>query len=389
MKIAVDIRVLMDKQYSGISEYAYYLLRFWLDNYPEHEYIFYYNSWRSLPQEIFSWAKGRVVFKKTRWPNKVFNYFLQALCGRPKLDKIVGPVDIFWSPHFNFSSFSNSGAYKILTVHDLSFFRYPEFFTRRKNFWHRFLRLKKLIAQYDLIVAISENTKQDLIDLLGVPAKKIKVIYSGLNQDSVVLTPEEARNFRIKNDLNSHFILYLGAIEPRKNVQGLIEAYERLRDKRLDLANYHLVLAGAKGWKNRAIYRQAASSLYRDDIKFLGYVSRGERNWLYDQATIFVYPSYYEGFGFPPLEAMGHGRPTITSDASSIPEVVGDAALTVNPYSVINLAHAMEILLEDESLRTYFSNRGQARAASFSWLETAKNYFSLFKKIYESSDSGR
>lgn len=387
MKIAVDIRVLMDKQYSGISEYAYYLLRFWLDNYPEHEYIFYYNSWRPLPQEIFSWVNGRAVFKKTFWPNKIFNYFFQALFGRPKLDKIVGPVDIFWSPHLNFSNFGSSATCKILTVHDLSFLRYPEFFTHRKNFWHRFLRLKKLIAQYDLIVAISENTKQDLIDLLGVPAKKIRVIYSGLNQDSLVLSSEEARDFRVKNDLGGHFILYLGAIEPRKNVQGLIEAYERLRDKRLDLANYHLVLAGARGWKNKSIYRQAATSLYRDDIKFLGYVSRAERNWLYQQATIFVYPSYYEGFGFPPLEAMGQGRPTITSDASSIPEVVGDAALTVNPYSVIDLSQAMEILLEDESLRAYFSKRGQARVSFFSWSQTSRNYFSLFKKIYESSDS--
>ena len=130
-----------------------------------------------------------------------------------------------------------------------------------------------------------------------------------------------------------------------------------------------------------------ADSLYKDDIKFLGYVSRAERNWLYSNASLFIYPSYYEGFGFPPLEAMGQGRPTITSDASSIPEVVGDAALTVNPYSVIDLSQAMEILLEDESLRAYFSKRGQARVSFFSWSQTSRNYFSLFKKIYESSDS--
>jgi glycosyltransferase involved in cell wall biosynthesis len=389
MKIAVDIRVLMDQQYSGISEYVYYLLRSWLDDHPEHEYIFYYNSWRPLPREIFSWVKGRATFKKTRWPNKIFNYFFQFLCRRPKLDRLVGPVDIFWSPHLNFSNFGEPATLKVLTVHDLSFLRYPEFFTWRKNFWHRFLRLKKLVAQYDFIVAISENTKQDLIELLGVPAEKIKVIYSGVNKDSVTLTPEEIRNFRVKNDLNSHFILYLGAIEPRKNVQGLIEAYERLRDKRLDLSNYHLVLAGAKGWKNRAIYRQASDSLYKDDIKFLGYVSREERNWLYDQATIFVYPSYYEGFGFPPLEAMSHGQPTITSDASAIPEVVGDAAITVNPYSVIDLAHALETLLEDESLRRYFSERGRARAAWFSWSETAKNYFFLFQELYARRNPSR
>lgn len=389
MKIAIDVRVLMDKQYSGISEYAYYLLRQLLAEHPEHEYIFYYNSWRRLPRDIFSWAGDRVVFKRTRWPNKIFNYLLQHYGRWPKLDQVVGAVDIFWSPHFNFSSFGEPKVCKILTVHDLSFLRYPEFFTRRKNFWHRFLKLKRLVQEQDVLVAISENTKADLMDLLGVPEEKIRVIYSGLNLDSDVLTDDKVREFRVKNDLADRFILYLGAIEPRKNVQGLIEAYERLRDKRLDLANYQLVLAGAKGWKNRAIYQQAKNSLYRDDIKFLGYVSRAERNWLYDNGTIFVYPSYYEGFGFPPLEAMSHGLATITSDATSIPEVVGDAAITINPYSTLDLTHAMETLLSDDQLRHYFAERGRSRATWFSWKDTAQNYHSLFQESYESRHSSR
>lgn len=389
MKIAIDVRVLMDKQYSGISEYAYYLLRYLLREYPHHEYIFYYNSWQSLPKEVFSWAGDKVSFKRTRWPNKIFNYILQRYGRWPKLDRVVGKVDIFWSPHFNFSSFSDPDVCKIMTIHDLSFLRYPEFFTRRKNFWHQFLQLKRLIKEQDILIAISENTKTDLMELLDVPEDKIRVIYSGLNLDNDVLEEDKVREFRVKNDLADRFVLYLGAIEPRKNVQGLIEAYERLRDKRLDLANYQLVLAGAKGWKNRAIYQQAKNSLYRDDIKFLGYVSRAERNWLYSNATIFVYPSYYEGFGFPPLEAMSHGLATITSDVTSIPEVVADAAITINPYSILDLAHAMETLLSDESLRHYFSERGRSRADWFSWKVSAKNYHSLFQELYESCRSSR
>ncbi len=333
MKIGVDVRVLMDKQYSGISEYAYYLLRELLNTDANNEYVFYYNSFRKIDPELFKWCNTRVTFKNTIWPNKIFNYILQKFLAWPKLDDVTGPVDVFWSPHLNFSCFGANAGKKILTVHDLSFLRYPEFFSARKNFWHRGLNIKELVAKYDVIIAISENTKIDLIELLQVPESKIIVIYSGLNQEAATLSLEEAASFKINHDLNERFILYLGAIEPRKNVGGLVEAYNLLRDKHLPLTDYQLVLAGAKGWKNKSVYKKVADSLYRDDVKFLGYVSRAERNWLYSNASLFVYPSYYEGFGFPPLEAMSHGLATITSDVSSLPEVVGSAALTINPYS--------------------------------------------------------
>jgi glycosyltransferase involved in cell wall biosynthesis len=380
MKIGVDVRVLMDKQYSGISEYAYYLLREFLAQDDGNEYIFYYNSFHKLDPKLFSWCNSKVTFKNTAWPNKIFNYILQKYFTWPKLDSITGPVDVFWSPHLNFSCFGNQAGKKILTVHDLSFLRYPEFFSARKNFWHRGLNIKKLVSKYDVIIAISENTKIDLIDLLQVPAEKIVVVYSGLNQESANLNLEEVALFKTKQALNEHFILYLGAIEPRKNVGGLVEAYNLLRDKHLPLTNYQLVLAGARGWKNKSVYKKVADSLYRDDIKFLGYVSRAERNWLYSNASLFVYPSYYEGFGFPPLEAMSHGLATITSDVSSLPEVVGNAALMINPYSTLDLARAIETLLLDTNLKKSYIARGLERSKLFTWHQTASIYLNLFKK---------
>lgn len=380
MKIGVDIRVLLDKQYSGISEYAYYLLRELLARDDGNEYVFYYNSFSKIDFKLFSWCNERVTFKNTAWPNKIFNYILQKHFSWPKIDSITGPVDVFWSPHLNFSCFGKNAGKKILTVHDLSFLRYPEFFSARKNFWHQGLNIKKLVDKYDLIIAISENTKIDLKELLNVPEEKIKVVYSGLNKDIDTINSQEAQVFKDKYDLNERFILYLGAIEPRKNVDGLIEAYNLLRDKHLPLTDYQLVLAGARGWKNKSVYKMVADSLYKDDIKFLGYVSRAERNWLYSNASLFIYPSYYEGFGFPPLEAMSHGLATITSDVSSLPEVVGDAALTINPYSTIDLARAMEVLLLDTNLRDKYAAYGKERSELFSWSKTAGNYLDLFKK---------
>lgn len=380
MKIGVDIRVLMDKQYSGISEYAHYLLKELLVRDDDNEYIFYYNSFQKLDEHFLDWCGPRVTFKNTAWPNKIFNYIFQKFLSWPKLDSVTGPVDVFWSPHLNFSCFGNQAGKKILTVHDLSFLRYPEFFSARKNFWHQGLNVKKLVKKYDVIVAISENTKIDLIELLQVPEEKIVVIYSGLNEEKNNLSLASIKSFKDKHDINSRFIFYLGAIEPRKNVAGLIEAYNLMRDRHLPLTEYQLLLAGANGWKNKHIYKKAAESLYKEDIHFLGYVSRAERDWLYSNASLFVYPSYYEGFGFPPLEAMAHKIATITSDVSSLPEVTGDAALTVNPYSTLDLARAMETLLLDPELRKIYADRGEERAKLFVWQKTANNYLNIFKK---------
>ncbi len=380
MKIGVDIRVLMDRQYSGISEYTHYLLKELLARDDGNEYIFYYNSFKKLDRHFLDWCGPRVSFKNTSWPNKIFNYVLQKFFAWPKLDSITGPVDVFWSPHLNFSCFGASAGKKILTIHDLSFLRYPEFFSARKNFWHKGLNIKQLVKKYDVIVAISENTKIDLMELLQIPEEKIVVIYSGLNKEKDRLTEIEAKKFKDKNKISERFILYLGAIEPRKNVSGLIEAYDLMRDRHFPLTEYQLVLAGASGWKNKHIYRKAAASLYRDDILFLGYVSRTERDWLYSNASLFVYPSYYEGFGFPPLEAMAHGLATITSDVSSLPEVTGAAALIVNPYSTLDLARAMETLLLDTKLRESYAQKGIARAKLFNWKKTVDNYLNLFKK---------
>lgn len=373
MRIGVDIRVLMDKNYSGIAEYTDYLLRELLARDDGNEYIFYFNSLKK-PKHLFQkWQNSRIKFVSSSWPNKIFNYLLQKCFSWPKIDTLTGPVDVFWSPHINFSSFSKGACNKIITIHDLSFLRYPEFFNFRKNFWHKSLNIKKLLAQYDNIIAISENTKHDLMELLNIPEEKITVIYSGLNEG-------RSGSKEIETLSGIPFILYLGTIEPRKNVSGLIEAYNLLRDRHLPLTNYKLVLAGGKGWKNKPIYNRAKESLYRDDICFLGYVNKEEKEWLYNNAKLFVYPSYYEGFGFPPLEAMSHGLATITSDVSSLPEVVSDSALVVNPYSSLDLARAIESLLLDDGLRNNYANKGKERSMFFTWNKTADSYQKLFNK---------
>lgn len=380
MKIGVDIRVLMDKNYSGVADYTSILLRELLKKDSSDNFSLFYNSFKDVSSRIGSFDYDKVEIKKLSYPNKIFNYLLQSFLAYPKLDKLLGKTDIFWSPHINFTRLSKNTKH-VLTIHDLSFLRYPEFFNRRKNFWHKALRIKKLAHEASVIVAVSENTRQDVIELLGVAKEKVKTIYSGVNPALSLPSPEETKKFIVHNNLNSRFILYLGTIEPRKNLAGLIYAYNRFRDENINLVDVQLVLAGAKGWRHREIFRAWENSPYRNDIKFLGYVSATEKELLYQKAEVFIYPSYYEGFGLPVLEAMDRGLAVITSNVSSVPEVVANAALMLNPYDINELAKAMELMINNPDLRNNFIAAGKERSKLFSWEKTAEEYLALFRNI--------
>ncbi|MFA5155707.1 MAG: glycosyltransferase family 1 protein [Patescibacteria group bacterium] len=396
MKIGVDIRVLMDQYYSGVSEYTANLLAAILRRDQENEYRLFYNSFHNLDERFRPWQNERAKVIGTHWPNKIFNYLLQKSLAWPKLDRLLGGVDLFWSPHFNFSRFSSgpAGPKTILTVHDLSFLRYPEFFSGRKNLWHRALGVSGILRQTDRIVAVSENTKNDIRELAGVPDDKVKVIYSGNNLAKREVGAEEAREFLVKHKLigaqalkpePGRFILYLGNIEPRKNIAGLIQAFNILRGKERHpgSSDLRLILAGADGWKNRRIYAAWRNSPYRDDIRFLGYISKKEKEILYSLASVFAYPSYYEGFGFPPLEAMTYGLPVVCSNVSSLPEVVGEAAITINPDQPAEIAEALGLILSDEALRQHLIVAGYERAKRFSWERAADQYLEIFRNLYE------
>jgi glycosyltransferase involved in cell wall biosynthesis len=388
----------MDEHYSGISEYAANLLSALLRLDQNNDYRLFYNSFHNLDKRLDVWRRPNARIVKTHWPNKIFNYGLVKIFHYPKLDRVLGGVDVFWSPHFNFTSLTKPpvGPRTVITVHDLSFLRYPEFFSIRKNFWHQALNVKATLMAADKIIAVSENTKNDLIELAGVNPAKIAVIYSGNNIAKREVSREEKREFLLKHELlesgsanadPGRLILYLGNIEPRKNIQGLIEAFNILRAGKVSLgvdrtADLKLILAGADGWKNKKIYAAWQNSPYRDDIKFLGYISKKDKEILYSLATVFAYPSFYEGFGFPPLEAMTCGLPVVCSNVSSLPEVVGDAAVMIDPFRPEEIAQALGLILSDEALRQRLISRAYERAALFTWNKAAAAYLKIFSEMY-------
>jgi len=371
----------MEKNYSGVSEYTLNLLTEIFRKDQKNQYKLFYNSASQVEMPQFNFPN--VEYVKTNYPNKVFNLVLQKLFGYPRLDKMLD-VDIFFMPNIGFISLSNK-AKKIITIHDLSFLRYKEFFSFKRNLWHKFINLKKTLKKFDHIVAISENTKRDLIELCQIPEEKIKVIYSGLDSNYRMFLPGEKSDklskIREKYSLSEKFILFLGTIEPRKNIGGLIRAYALLRDKNPELSDFKLVLAGAKGWRVKEILGEYYSCKYKKDIIFLDYVDKEDKVYLYNLASLFVFPSFYEGFGFPPLEAMACGVPVVSSNVSSLAEVINNSGILVAPNNISELAKAMSLILQDKQMKHELIRRGLYNVERFSWKDCANNYLEFLQNI--------
>lgn len=370
----------MDEKYSGIPEYSLALLREILKIDTENEYILFYNSFKDVSDRIPEFKNANVSIVKTKYPSKLFAYILQNVFSWPKLDRLL-QVDVFFMPHINFFAFS-SRTKTMITVHDLSFLLYPEFFSIKKNIWHKMLNVRHNLKKFDQAIAISENTKQDLIEQCGINEDKIKLIHSGISSNFKKVAVDDPRlvEVRKKYALPNNFILYLGTIEPRKNVDGLIVAFEKLMDENTDLKNLELVIAGAKGWKYSKTIKLWEKSKYRNKIKFTSYVDRQDKLYLYNLASIFVYPSFYEGFGFPPLEAMACGVPVIASANSSLTEILGEAAIFINPYNVNSIKQAIKELMQDQTYREKLIEYGFSNVDKYNWARTAENFLSLVSK---------
>lgn len=377
MKIGIDIRTLMDKNYSGVPAYTLSIVRSILEYDKKNEYILYYNSGKDVSANLpeFKADNARVI--ATRYPNKVYNYLLAKILNYPKIDRLLG-VDVFFMPHINFISLT-SGVKSVLTVHDLSFLRHKEFFSTRKNIWHKILNVKKIIRSFKRVVAVSEHTKYDIIDLCGVEEEKVKVIPSGISNEFRLLPGSNGKlkQVAIKYDLPEKFILFLGNIEPRKNISGLIRSFDLLLEENKDLRDHELVLAGAKAWGYKRAERLRQSLKYKNKIRFLGYVDKEDKVYLYNLAKLFVYPSFYEGFGFPPLEAMACGVPVLTSHATSLPEVVSTAAITINPYNGREITLAMAEMLRNNILRQTLINKGLKKAMNYKVNDLGAEYFKV------------
>jgi glycosyltransferase involved in cell wall biosynthesis len=384
MRIGIDARCLEEEKISGVGEYALELLEniFKIDS--RNEYILFSNSFKERNSRLARLVKyPNVSQKRFHFPNKILNLSLWFF-GWPKLDKLVGGADVFFAPNINFISISHPCRF-IIAFHDLSFERFPELFPLKTRLWHFLINSRKLARKATKIISVSESTKRDLEKIYGANTQIISVVPNGLSDVYRVMDRNNPELLAVqkKYHLPDNFILTLGTVEPRKNILSLIKAYEKMCDNFSDLKKYKLVIVGKKSAFSDNISKTIEGSRYKNDIIQTGYADNTDKVYLYNLASLFVYPSFFEGFGFPPLEAMASGTPVIASNNSSLPEVVEKAAILIDPTRPQEIAKAMQAILSDEKLYNYFEEEGRKRANAFSWKKCAEESLMLIKNVVQ------
>jgi glycosyltransferase involved in cell wall biosynthesis len=360
---------------AGTSRYIHQLLAHMRPiTSPEDEMMVFTGRWR-LPAELSPTPHFRV--RQTRLPTwkPPVRILWEQLLQPPAV--ALERLDVLHS--MSYVQPLLSPVRSVVTMLDLSFLRMPEAFNR----WNRiYLATMARVSarRSDRIIAISESTRRDIVHYFGVPAGKVEVIYCGVDAH---YRPEEdaslLERFRRERGLPERFLLYVGTLEPRKNVERLVEAYSRVRT---ELGPSHkLVLGGAKGWLYDRIFARVRQLGLEGEVVFAGYIPDEDLPLWYNLADIFIYPSLYEGFGLPPLEAMACGTPVITSSASSLPEVAGTAALMVDPLDVDDLANAIMRVLGDSALHQQLEAAGPRQAARFRWADAAARTMKVYKDV--------
>lgn len=271
---------------------------------------------------------------------------------------------------------------RVVNVYDMSYRLYPKYHPSRRVAMLRFFegRMKRA----NRIITVSRSAKQEIIELLKVDADKVVVTYPGVSKRFRILNVSDVHGMEVRKyyNLPENFILYVGTIEPRKNLVRLIEAYSRVKAT-MGNTGVKLVLAGGKGWLNEEIYQRVQELNLTNEVIFTGYILDEHLPTIYNMALAFVYPSLYEGFGLPPLEAMACGVPVISSKVSSLPEVVGDAGILIDPYSVDELSDAILRVVSSTELRKRLSNDGIKQASLFTWEKCARETLTVYEECFQ------
>ncbi len=383
MIISINIQPLCNDHYTGIASYGYNLLKNLIGCYTNDTIYLNYFGAENLKSELdVKFNNGHESYTINN-NSKISEELFRAL-------SLIMPLN--YSKYFEqevdisyFFSFFLPRKVKgkcIFTIHDMVNKIYPET-VKLSNIIALNLELKRSAQRADRIITVSESTKRDIIKYLKVPKEKISIIPPAY--DNKIFHNQyndiEIKNCLNKYNINSKYILYLGTIEPRKNLVRLIQAYYKAFNSQSDAPL--LVLAGGKGWKYKSIFKEVKKLKLEDQVIFTGYVSQEDAPLLMNGAEFFAFPSLYEGFGMPCLEAMACGAPVLTSNVSSMPEVVGDAGVLVDPLSVDDITEKLKILYYDKKLRLQCINKGLEQCELFSWKSSAEKLYKVFQEVSE------
>ncbi|MBW4609167.1 MAG: glycosyltransferase family 4 protein [Hassallia sp. WJT32-NPBG1] len=305
---------------------------------------------------------------------------LLAIAFKPSLsyfEKYFGYPDILHGT--NFSVYPCNNCLKVMNIYDLTFIKYPHYIDSVVQTYRE--RVKHCLQWTDLVITISESSKKDIVEYLNVKPEKIYITSLASRYHPNYLCNENIPELKkqVNYDFSQPYLVFVSTIEPRKNITAIISAFNYLKKKYK--IEHKLILIGKKGWNYEQIFTAIDNSPWKNEILHLDYLSDELVALFYSKADVFVYPSHYEGFGLPVLEAMTLGAPVVSSQTSSIPEVAGDAALLINPNEPIQLAEAILKVISDSQLRQQLIKKGKEQAKLFTWERTAKETLQAYKSL--------
>jgi glycosyltransferase involved in cell wall biosynthesis len=364
MRIGIDATPIFLRK-GGVGYYTHNLLEYLTRVDTQNEYILFKTT-QNQPESPIPFVNRR---------NVRIIYTPKAL-GKWRSRK--ERVDLYHGTNFRLRGRGRKG--NIVTIHDLAFKHYPQFLKKKFGQSLSFLKTKWDVQRADRVIAVSQHTAKDIIEFFKIDRKKVKVVYHGVGTDFRPDVPmasilEIKRKYHI---LTPKYILWVGTLEPRKNLITLIKMYDQLKNIH---AEYNLVLAGGLGWQYEDILMQTQS--LDKKVQITGYLPRGDLVPLYAGAALFVYPSLYEGFGMPLLEAMASGVPIVAANTSSIPEVIGEAGILVDPLNISAMGEAVMRVLTDSSVSSSLKEKGIQRARLFTWEWAAQETQKIYQEVID------
>lgn len=377
MRIAIDATAIPPNK-AGAGFYIFNLVRGLAEIDRENQYFVF-----AKPSDILDWGieQGNFLFTPSASRARPLRLLWEQIILPLRLNKY--DVQILHSPHYT-APLLRGGCRSVVTFCDMTFYLCPQMHSLIKRSFFRTL-MPLTAARADALIAISESTKKDMVKLLGISEAKIQVtLLAPADHFKPVNDASMLRLLREKYGILRSFILYVGVLEPRKNVPTLIRSYHNLLKRGVE---HQLVITGKKGWAYEEIFRLVTDLRLQDHVIFTDYVPDSDMPALYSAADLFVYPSVYEGFGIPLLEAMACGVPAISSNISSMPEIVGDAGLLVDPYNDSQLTEAMYLVISNRALHQDLIEKGLTRAKEFSWEKTAKETLAVYERVMTRGDN--
>ncbi len=363
MRIGIDCRYLAEAP-RGVGHYLLNILQQFANNEPKTIEFFLYTPkpiYYNPTQTNFVIRKGKIPLPGTWWFQTE---------GRNLIN--LDGLNSFWAPCDILPSGLAPYIYKVLSVHDLTHIFFPQTMANYNRLIHK-LFFGASLLRADHIITMSNYTKQMITDIYKINAEKISVIYEGVDPKFRPYEDKETNAVLARYQINRPYILSVGTLEPKKNYSILLRAFKALK------VDWNLVIIGKKGWKSQEVFSTIDELKIKERVKILGYIKNEDLPFFYNGAEIFVFPSLYEGFGLPLLEAMACGVPVICSNTSSLPEIGKDAVLYFNPYSVYELADLLIKLIGDAELQKTLRDKGIARAKEFLWQKTAQATLAILK----------